>query len=114
VVLAYQRYGSGKALAFTVQDSWQWQMSSAIPLEDLTHEGLWRQMLRWLVSDVPGPVQVTPSADRLSPGRSVELRVEVRDEAYVRAQRRPRRRGGDGSGRKRARASGGMERGARR
>jgi len=83
VVLAYQRYGSGKALAFTVQDSWQWQMGSAIPLDDPTHEGLWRQMLRWLVSDVPGPVRVTPSADRVSPGRSVELRVEVRDEAYV-------------------------------
>ena len=25
-VLAYQRYGRGKALAFTVQDSWLWQM----------------------------------------------------------------------------------------
>jgi uncharacterized membrane protein len=84
VVLAYQRYGSGKALAFTVQDSWQWQMHAEVPLEDLTHEGLWRQMLRWLVSDVPGTVRVTPSEDRTSPGRSVELRVEVRDEAFVR------------------------------
>ena len=84
VVLAYQRYGGGKALAFTVQDSWQWQMNAAIPLDDLTHEGLWRQMLRWLVSDVPGPVRATPAEDRVSPGRSVELRVEVRDEAFVR------------------------------
>jgi hypothetical protein len=83
VVLAYQRYGRGKALAFTVQDSWQWQMNAKVPLEDLTHEGLWRQMLRWLVSDVPGPVAVTPSEDRISPGRSVELLVEVRDEAYL-------------------------------
>jgi hypothetical protein len=84
VVLAYQRYGGGKALAFTVQDSWQWQMNAAIPLDDLTHEGLWRQMLRWLVSDVTGPVRATPVEDRVSPGRSVELRVEVRDEAFVR------------------------------
>jgi len=83
VVLAYQRYGSGKALAFTVQDSWQWQMNAQIPLDDRTHEGLWRQMLRWLVSDVPGPVRVTPSEDRTSPGRSVGLRAEVRDEAFV-------------------------------
>jgi hypothetical protein len=59
-------------------------MHAEVPLEDLTHEGLWRQMLRWLVSDVPGPVRVTPSEDRTSPGRSVELRVEVRDEAFVR------------------------------
>jgi uncharacterized membrane protein len=84
VVLAYQRYGAGKALAFTVQDSWQWQMNAAIPLDDQTHEGLWRQMLRWLVSDVPGQVRVTPSEDRVSPGRTVDLRVEVRDEAFVR------------------------------
>jgi uncharacterized membrane protein len=84
VVLAYQRYGSGKALAFTVQDSWQWQMSAQIPLEDMTHEGLWRQMLRWLVSDVSGPVRLTPSEDRTSPGRSAELAVEVRDEGFVR------------------------------
>jgi uncharacterized membrane protein len=84
VVLAYQRYGSGKALAFTVQDSWQWQMNAEIPLDDTTHEGLWQQLLRWLVSDVPGPVRVMPSEDRVSPGRAVELRVEVRDEAFVR------------------------------
>jgi len=84
VVLAYQRYGSGKALAFTVQDSWQWQMGAEMPLDDLTHEGLWRQMLRWLVSDVSGPVRVAPAEDRVSPGRSVELGVEVRDEAFVR------------------------------
>ena len=68
VVLAYQRYGGGKALAFTVQDSWQWQMNAAIPLDDLTHEGLWRQLLRWLVSEVPGPVRATPAEDRVSPG----------------------------------------------
>ena len=57
-VLAFQRYGRGKALAFTVQDSWLWQMHASIPLEDMTHENLWRQLLRWLVDGVPGPVDV--------------------------------------------------------
>jgi hypothetical protein len=37
-------YGAGKALAFTVDDSWLWQMHADIPLEDMTHENLWRQL----------------------------------------------------------------------
>ena len=28
VVLAFQRYGRGKALAFPIQDSWIWQMDA--------------------------------------------------------------------------------------
>jgi uncharacterized membrane protein len=83
IVLAYQRYGGGKGLAFTVQDSWQWQMSADIPLEDRTHEGLWQQLLRWLVSDVPGQVRVTTPEDRVSPGRAVPLRAEVRDDTFL-------------------------------
>lgn len=83
VVLAYQRYGSGKALAFTVQDSWQWQMHAEISVEDRTHEGLWQQLLRWLVADVPGQVRLTTQSDRVSPGRSVRLRAEVRDDRFI-------------------------------
>jgi hypothetical protein len=52
IVLAAQRFGRGKVIAFPVQDSWIWQMHADIPLEDMTHETLWRQLLRWLVSDV--------------------------------------------------------------
>src|SRR6185295_1362816 len=47
VVLAYQRYGRGKSIAFPVHDSWLWQMHSSIRVEDQTHENFWRQMLRW-------------------------------------------------------------------
>ena len=83
VVLAYQRYGRGKALALTVQDSWLWQMHAEIPLEDLTHETFWRQMLRWLVTGVPGRVTIATAADRVSPGETVTLRAEVDDPQYV-------------------------------
>jgi uncharacterized membrane protein len=38
VVLAHQRYGRGKALAFTAQDSWIWQMHADVPADDLSHE----------------------------------------------------------------------------
>jgi uncharacterized membrane protein len=83
VVLAYQRYGAGKALAFTAHDSWLWQMHADVPLEDMTHENLWRQLLRWLVSGVPGPVSVAVSPERTSPGAPVIITANVRDETYL-------------------------------
>ena len=36
----------------------------------MTHENLWRQMLRWLVADVPAPVEATTTTDRVGAGRS--------------------------------------------
>ena len=82
-VLAYQRYGRGKAIAFTVKDSWQWQMHHTIPLEDMTHENFWRQLLRWLVDGVPNPVELHTSAERVEAGESVTLFAEVVDKAFV-------------------------------
>jgi len=82
-VLAFQRYGRGKALAFTVLDSWRWQMHASIPLEDMTHENYWRQLLRWLVDGVPGPVEVHTSADRVEAGEQVALTADVVDDTFV-------------------------------
>jgi uncharacterized membrane protein len=83
VVLAFQRYGRGRALAFTVHDSWQWQMHAEIPLEDMTHEILWRKLLRWLVSYVPDRVAVTTARDRFAPGESVAVTAEVEDDRFL-------------------------------
>jgi len=52
-VLAWQPAGRGKAVALTVQDTWEWQMNEAIQREDQTHERFWRQLLHWLVEDAP-------------------------------------------------------------
>ncbi|NIR46163.1 MAG: hypothetical protein GWN99_17180 [Gemmatimonadetes bacterium] len=83
IVLAYQRYGRGKALALPVQDTWIWQMHADMPLDDLTHETFWRQLLRWLVSYVPDPVSVTMSRDRVGPSQPVTVTAEVRDDTYL-------------------------------
>lgn len=83
VVLASQRYGRGKALAFPVQDSWNWQMDVSIAVEDLTHENYWRQLLRWLVDGVPDAVDVHTSADRVEPGEQVTLTADVVDPSFV-------------------------------
>ncbi|MBA2303031.1 MAG: hypothetical protein H0W08_10395 [Acidobacteria bacterium] len=83
VVLASQRYGRGKSIAQAVQDSWLWQMHATISLEDQTHENYWRQLLRWLVDDVPGAVDVHAITDRVEPGETVTLVAYVVDPAFV-------------------------------
>ena len=79
VVLAFQRYGAGKSLAFPVQDSWMWQMHADISVEDMTHETFWRRMLRWLVDGVPDQVIVELPADRVEPGDPVTILATVGD-----------------------------------
>jgi len=82
IVLATQRYGRGRSAAFPVQDSWLWQMHASLAPDDLTHETLWRQLLRWLTTDVPAQVAVRPAAATVLPGRAMVLTAEVLDSAY--------------------------------
>lgn len=83
VMLAFHRFGRGKVIAFPVQDTWIWQMHAEIPLEDQTHETLWRQLLRWVVSGVPDPVDASMAADRTEVGRGVELNARVVDSDFL-------------------------------
>ena len=45
----------------------------AIAVEDLTHENFWRQLLRWVVDEVPDQVEIRTSSDRVEPGSTVTL-----------------------------------------
>jgi hypothetical protein len=81
--LVWQPYGRGKSIAFLPQDSWEWQMHASIPLEDMTHENLWRQMLRWLVADVPAPVEARTTVDRVEPGEAVSIEASVVDPTWL-------------------------------
>jgi len=81
--LVWQPYGRGKGIAFLPQDSWEWQMHASIPLEDQTHENFWRQMLRWLVTDVPSPVEATTTTDRVEPGEAVTVEAAIVDPTWV-------------------------------
>ena len=82
-MLAYQRFGRGKALAFTPVNQWYWQMAFEIPLDDMTHETLWQQILRWLVNDVPGQVAASTVLDRFSPGAPVTVTATVLDDNFI-------------------------------
>ena len=83
VILAHQRYGRGKALAFTAQDSWLWQMHADVPLEDLSHETFWQQTLRWMVDGVPDAVSATVDHEQVESGEPVRLVVNVGDSTYI-------------------------------
>ena len=83
-VLVYQRYGRGLAVALPIQDSWTWRMHADIPVEDATFERFWRQMLRWITSEVPGRVTISTSTDQANPRSPVVLRAEVVDSAFTR------------------------------
>jgi uncharacterized membrane protein len=83
VVLASQRYGRGKAIAFLPQDSWLWQMHASVTVEDQTHENYWRQMLRWLVDGVPHQVDALTTTDRVEPGEPVTIEATIADRSFI-------------------------------
>jgi hypothetical protein len=70
-------------MAFGTQDSWLWQMHATIPAADSTHETLWRQMLRWLVSDVPDRVEPMVTEES-GTGEAVPVRATISDKAFLR------------------------------
>ena len=82
-LLVAQRYGRGRVLAFGAQDDWLWQMHADIAVDDSTHEILWRQMLRWMLNDVPDRVEATADEEGVA-GDAVALRATVRDSGYLR------------------------------
>jgi uncharacterized membrane protein len=82
-VLVLERYGRGTAAVLGVQDSWRWQMSPSLPVEDVTHQTLWRQLLRWMLDQVPDRVEVSVSPEIAAPGQPVAIHARVSDAEYV-------------------------------
>jgi uncharacterized membrane protein len=82
-VLAWQRYGRGMSAVFSVQDSWLWRMDATIPVEDVTHQTFWRQMVRWLVDDAPAAFEIAASPSRVAPGEPVTLRAHLADPFFA-------------------------------
>ncbi len=83
VVLAFQRYGRGKALVLAVQDTWMWRMHQSMAVEDLTHHTFWQRLLRWVVDGVPDPVMITARPERVQRGEPVALTADVLDAEFA-------------------------------
>ncbi len=78
--LAAQRFGLGRSAALMIGDLWRWGMTDEAAQKDLAKS--WRQLIRWLVSDVPARVVVTAQTAADGDPARVRLVVKVRDEEY--------------------------------
>jgi len=79
-LLAIQNYGHGRVGIFATAGSWRWKMLQ--DHADRTHSMFWSQLLRWLVTETPGPVLASTPHQVLPDDTHVPLRVSVRDKNY--------------------------------
>ncbi|MCS6953392.1 MAG: glutamine amidotransferase [Bryobacterales bacterium] len=80
-LLAIQNYGRGRTAVFATGGSWRWQMLQ--DHTDQSHEMFWKQLLRWLATESPGPVRVTTPQPVVADTARVPLRVEARDRSFA-------------------------------
>ena len=78
--LAVQRFGNGRVGALTIGDVWLWGLHDEASHRDM--DKAWRQLVRWLIADVPNRiiVQVEPKAD--DPNQALRLQVRARDKKF--------------------------------
>ena len=76
--LVVQRFGLGSVAALMVGDLWRWGITDEAMQKDLAKS--WRQLVRWLVSDVPA--RVTVEAQPTDDPAQVRLIVTARDEEF--------------------------------
>ncbi|HWA10869.1 MAG TPA: glutamine amidotransferase [Opitutaceae bacterium] len=78
--LVSQRFGRGRTAALMIGDLWSWGFKNAELHADL--DKTWRQLVRWLVSDVPRRVELAVEPQPEDANNAVQLQVRVRDEKY--------------------------------
>ena len=82
IVMAAQRYGRGKTIVLTPQDTWLWRMHQKMDVKDPTFHNFWQRLVRWLVDGVPERVSITPTPARVQKGEPVSLSAEVLDKEF--------------------------------
>jgi hypothetical protein len=79
-LLVEERYGRGRSMALTANDTWRWRMET--PSQNNSHETFWRQLLRYMVSASPRQYEVAAERDVYTKGDPVILRGEVNDKKF--------------------------------
>ncbi len=79
-LLVEERYGRGRSMALTANDTWRWRME--LPSQNNSHETFWRQLLRYLVSATPRQYEVAAERDVYTKGDTAPLRGEVYDKKF--------------------------------
>jgi uncharacterized membrane protein len=78
--LAMQRFGRGRSAALLVGDVWRWGMKDSAAHADM--DKAWRQLMRWLVADVPSRVELTVEPQPEDATGAVRLLVRARDAKF--------------------------------
>ena len=78
--LAVQRFGRGRTAALMLGDVWRWGQKDAAAHVDM--DKAWRQLARWLVTDVPKLVDFAVEPLPADANGAVLLQVRVRDEKF--------------------------------
>jgi uncharacterized membrane protein len=78
--LTVQRFGLGRSAALMIGDMWRWGLRDEQMQKDLGKA--WRQMVRWLVSDVPPRISVTAEAAPDGDSSEFRLTVKAHDEEF--------------------------------
>lgn len=79
--LVVQPFGRGRTAAMLVGDLWRWNLRRT-DHTDSDLEKSWRQTVRWLVSDVPGRVEVESRRTTTGASPAVQILVRARDEKF--------------------------------
>ena len=72
------KFGRGRVAAMLLGDFWKWGLGKPENHEDM--DQAWRQMIRWLVADVPAPIELSVGKSPDAVGR--ELVVTARDKQF--------------------------------
>lgn len=78
--LVVQRFGLGRAAALLVGDYWRWGFGQESLQADLAKS--WRQLIRWLLAEVPEAITITSRADPGESGPAQRVTVRVRNRAF--------------------------------
>ncbi|HWD92800.1 MAG TPA: glutamine amidotransferase [Verrucomicrobiae bacterium] len=78
--LAVQRFGLGRSAALMIGDMWRWGLRDEQRQKDLAKS--WRQMVRWLVADVPPRISVTAEPAPGGDASEFRLTVKAHDEEF--------------------------------
>ena len=79
--LVAQTFGKGHVAALLIGDLWRWGIRRETP-EENDLDRAWRQTARWLVSDIPGRVELVVKHSDDAASNAVELIARVRDAEF--------------------------------
>jgi uncharacterized membrane protein len=78
--LVIQRFGAGRSACITLGDLWRGGLQDEKKQQDLAK--MWRQIVRWLIADVPSQIDLQVEPKPNDPDQAVNFTVKARDKKF--------------------------------